>query len=225
MNYLISIMTDFPGAIVYFITTMLTLTLSLIPMLRKNNRSGVNSSRQLLVGLIILLGLQFIALALNAIGWIISFDNFRILLILDRTVSMLFLVDLLWMLLQDARKLKWTILAGSWGLIALLISVISILMFIYSSAKSLYFNAWVSGIWYIVGFLLSLAGFIFLLVKPGSQKLIRLFMLALAAGGFIAQIFLPSDNFLAGYIRFSQLIYSPILILFIYSRLGYLGSA
>jgi len=179
----------------------------------------------LLVGLIILLGLQFIALVLNAIGWIISFDNFRILLILDRTVSMLFLVGLLWMLLQDARKLKWNILAGSWGLIALLISVISILMFIYSSAKSLYFNAWASGIWYIVGFLLCLAGFIFLLVKPGSQKLIRLFMLALAAGGFIAQTFLPSDNFLAGYIRFSQLIYSPILILFIYSRLGYLGSA
>jgi len=225
MDQMNSIMSDFPGALVYFLTTILVLTLSLVPMLKLKNRPAFGTSRHFRVGLIILLSLQFIAMVLNAIGWIISYENFRILSILDRTVSMLFLVGLLWMLLQDVRKLKWTIIAGSWGLIALLISLISILMFIYSSAKSLYFNAWVSGIWYIVGFFLCLAGFIFQLVKPCPQRLIRLIMLALAAGGFIAQIFLPSDNFLAGYIRFSQLIYSPILILFIYSMQGYLDSS
>lgn len=218
-------MTDFPGAIVYFIITMLTLTLSIIPILKTKNRSKNNSSRYYLIGLIILLSLQFISLAFNAIGWIISFDKFRILLILDRALSMLSLVCLLWILLQDDRRHPWTIIAGSLGVLTLLISVISILMFFYSSAKSLYFNAWVSGVWHIVGFFLCLAGFIFLLVKPRTQKTVRLIILAIAAVGFIAQIFLPSDNFLPGYLRFSQMVFSPLLILFFYSSQYFPGSS
>ena len=214
MDQMNLIMTDFPGALVYFLTTILVLTLSLVPMLKLKNRPAFGTSRHFWVGLIILLTLQFIAMVLNAIGWIISYENFRILSILDRTFSMFSLVCLLWILLQDVRKQKWTLLAGSLGLIALLISLISIMMFIFSSAKSLYFNAWVSGIWYIVGFFLCLSGLIFLLIKQRTQKLIRLIILALAACGFVAQIFLPGDNFLPGYIRFSQLVFYPILILF-----------
>lgn len=218
-------MTDFPGAIVYFIITMLTLTLSLVPMLKTNNRSNLVYTRHFVVGLIILLSLQFVSLAFNAVGWIISFDKFRILLILDRAISMLSLVCLLWILLQDGRRHYWTIMAGSLGVLALLISLISIWFFIFSSAKSLYFNAWVSGIWYMVGFFLCLAGFIFLLAKPRTQKLVRLIILAVAACGFVAQIFLPSDNFLPGYLRFSQVVFSPLLILFFYSTQYFPGSS
>jgi signal transduction histidine kinase len=217
MDQLSSIMTDFPAAIVYFIITLLALTLSLLPMLKTSIRSGINPTRHFLVGLMVLLSLQLIDLALNAIGWIISFDKFRILLILDRTLSMFSLICLLWILLQDGRRHIWTILAGSLGVLTLLISLISILMFIFSSAKSLYFNAWVSGIWYMVGFFLCLAGFIFLLVKSRTQKLIRLITLAIAACGFVAQMFLPGDNFLPGYIRLSQVVFYPILILYFYS--------
>ncbi len=219
MNQLDEIMIYFPGAIVFFMVTLVALVLSFFSRPKTQSPQKTINSKRFKVGLAILLGLTFLQFIFNLVSWIISYENFRILSITDRLFIMLSLVCLVWMFLSVTSRHLPNILAGITGFLAVVTFVISLIMHIFFSATNLFFTAWVNSIWWIIGFLGCSAMFIYLVMRQKPRSLPTLLLFAIAAFGFLAQIFLPSDQILPAYIRLSQLLYYPILIL-IASQVG-----
>lgn len=213
MNQLNEIMIYFPGAIVFFLVTLVALVLSFFSRSKTQSPQKTINFKRFTVGLAILLGFTFLQFIFNLVSWIISYDNFRILSIIDRLFVMLSLVCLVWMFLSVTSRHLPNILAGITGFLAVVTFVVSLIMHIFFSATNLFFTAWVNGIWWIIGFLGCLAMFIYLVMRQKLRSITTLLLFTIAGLGFLAQIFLPSDQILPAYIRLSQLLYYPILIL------------
>jgi hypothetical protein len=209
----ISILTIPPGNLVYHLVLAFSIAGALPGALHLWQRDGLAAGRRMVVGLGLLLLAQFL-LIFDA-GLAQFFPVFSAWMpILDRSVTALSLVILIWLWVfpQASRRIDYAALLT--GLLVLLLAVLTGLWWINQPAQSFFNGSLAAFLWAGFSLLLGLTGGILLLIRRPAGFGIGLGMFALLSLGQLLYLVdpLPVGDY-PGAVRIAQIAAYPLLLM------------
>ncbi len=210
-------LTVFPSALVYLLVITFSTAVALFIAIEAHRKAQYKSTRRTVIGLAIILSLQSLLFIFSCFSWGKSSIHSNSLSILERTVTLLTLIWIIWLLLFQQTKLWADILAGSLSGITLLAAVLTLLIWQNQATMSIFNGSWVDAVWQTTAILLSLAGLTYLLFKNTHTRAEGFLILIIASAGHLLHLFIPNSGFLPAAVRLSQLFIYPLLISSVWS--------
>jgi len=212
-----SFLTVSPSALVYLLVIIFSTAVALFIAIEAHRKAQYKSTRRTVIGLTIILSLQSLLFIFSGFSWGNNSTLSNTLPVLDRTVTLLALIWIIWLLLFQQTKLWADILAGSLSGITLVAAALTLLIWQNQATMGIFNGSWVDAIWQTTSISLSLAGLAYLLFKSTHTRAEGFLILIIASAGHLLHLFIPNSGILPAAVRLSQLFIYPLLISSIWS--------
>ena len=206
-----------PSALVYLLVIIFSTAVALFIAIEAHRKAQYKSTRRTVIGLTIILSLQSLLFIFSGFSWGNNSTLSNTLPVLDRTVTLLALIWIIWLLLFQQTKLWADILAGSLSGITLVAAALTLLIWQNQATMGIFNGSWVDAIWQTTSISLSLAGLAYLLFKSTHTRAEGFLILIIASAGHLLHLFIPNSGILPAAVRLSQLFIYPLLISSIWS--------
>lgn len=206
-----------PSALVYLLVITFSTAVALFIAIEAHRKAQYKSTRRTVIGLTIILSLQSLLFIFSGFSWGNNSTLSNTLPVLDRTVTLLTLVWIIWLLLFQQTKLWADILAGSLSGITLVAAALTLLIWQNQATMGIFNGSWVDAIWQTTSISLSLAGLAYLLFKSTHTRAEGFLILIIASAGHLLHLFIPNSGILPAAVRLSQLFIYPLLISSVWS--------
>ena len=206
-----------PSALVYLLVIIFSTAVALFIAIEAHRKAQYKSTRRTVIGLTIILSLQSLLFIFSGFSWGNNSTLSNTLPVLDRTVTLLALIWIIWLLLFQQTKLWADILAGSLSGITLVAAALTLLIWQNQATMSIFNGSWVDAIWQTTSISLSLAGLAYLLFKSTHTRAEGFLILIIASTGHLLHLFIPNSGILPAAVRLSQLFIYPLLISSVWS--------
>jgi len=206
-----------PSALVYLLVITFSTAVALFIAIEAHRKAQYKSTRRTVIGLTIILSLQSLLFIFSGFSWGNNSTLSNTLPVLDRTVTLLALIWIIWLLLFQQTKLWADILAGSLSGITLVAAALTLLIWQNKATMGIFNGSWVDAIWQTTSISLSLAGLAYLLFKSTHTRAEGFLILIIASAGHLLHLFIPNSGILPAAVRLSQLFIYPLLISSVWS--------
>jgi len=206
-----------PSALVYLLVITFSTAVALFIAIEAHRKAQYKSTRRTVIGLTIILSLQSLLFIFSGFSWGNNSTLSNTLPVLDRTVTLLALIWIIWLLLFQQTKLWADILAGSLSGITLVAAALTLLIWQNQATMGIFNGSWVDAIWQTTSISLSLAGLAYLLFKSTHTRAEGFLILIIASAGHLLHLFIPNSGILPAAVRLSQLFIYPLLISSVWS--------
>jgi len=206
-----------PSALVYLLVIIFSTAVALFIAIEAHRKAQYKSTRRTVIGLTIILSLQSLLFIFSGFSWGNNSTLSNTLPVLDRTVTLLALIWIIWLLLFQQTKLWADILAGSLSGITLVAAALTLLIWQNKATMGIFNGSWVDAIWQTTSISLSLAGLAYLLFKSTHTRAEGFLILIIASAGHLLHLFIPNSGILPAAVRLSQLFIYPLLISSVWS--------
>jgi signal transduction histidine kinase len=213
IEQILTILTNPPGNLVYFLVVAFTITAAFQLSINQWRRSGFPQGQRMVIGLGILLLLQIIQFVLAILAWQNLIPLSSVLPPLERTIGLLIVVVAAWLWIFPETDLAGDVLSIFFGLLVLVFFFITLAWWGNQPPESTYNGSWADFASVIFAlFLLGLSILLILVRRPNGWGF-GLAMNAILLGGYLAWFWLPQlGNNYVGVIRLSQMIAFPLLL-------------
>jgi signal transduction histidine kinase len=210
-NETFTILTTFPGVLVYHLLVLSTLLLALISVCKAYKSMHAQKIQRVMLGLIIVLVLQLLLLAFSIPAWFGSATFSTILPIVFRFLSLAAFVWLVWMLLSEKPKTWQTVAAGSVNALLLCLAGLTLFFWLRQSGDGVFNGSWLDHLWQIFAMLICISALILVIVRRNGFKLEPVLIICLALAGHLLHLLLPNWGNLPAMVIFSQLLLYSLL--------------
>lgn len=210
-------LTVFPNALVYLLVITFSTAVAFIIAIKAHRKAQNKSTRRTVIGLAIILSLQFLLFIVSSLSWGKNSIFANTLPVLDRTVTLLALIWIIWLLLFQQTKLWADILASLLSGITLIAAALTFLIWRNQSTMGIFNGSWIDAVWQTAAILLSFAGLMYLLFKSTHARAEGLLILIFSSTGHLLQLVIPNSGILPAAVRLSQLFIYPLLISSVWS--------
>lgn len=212
LNDMFTVLTDFPGALIYFMVTVGATLMALLTAGRAYQTTRAKKTRRVMIGISVVLGLQLILLALHIPGWLGNSGLSISLPVIHRALNLLAFIWLIWTLLSQRPKAWHDILAVSLSLCTIILTVLAILFWFRLFSNGGFNGNWLDLIWQGFALLLITLTIIALALQKSSYKFEGFAIVAVAALGHILHILAPNNGDFPAFVLLSQILYYPLMI-------------
>ncbi len=208
---IVTLLTTQPGNLIYHIVLVFSIAGALLVAIQSLQSNNFPQSRRTVIGLGILLGLQLVMFLISGLAWQGILNSQSILPPLDRVVTLLMLVWIIWLWafpepvrLADAATLLLTLLC---------IAAFGLTLFLGTPDSAKSFNLSVYEIaWQAFSIAVALLGVLMLVLRKPNGWSNGLAMLILAFIGHLGSLVFPVEGSFPGIVRLTQLAMFPLLL-------------
>ena len=211
LNQIDNLLTTSPGNLLYHIVLVFFIAGALQGAIHLLLSSQFPQARRIVLGLAVLLGLQIILILVSGLTWKGAFGSQTVLPPLDRVVTLLGLVWIIWLWAFPEPSRRADVATVLLNLVALIGFGLTLTFWIPGSLAS--FNTTIfETIWQGFSLAVALLGILMLAVRKPNGWGNGLAMLLLALIGHLVSLFFTAKGDYPGFVRLTQLALFPILL-------------
>ncbi|MFH1445878.1 MAG: hypothetical protein ABIG43_00505, partial [Chloroflexota bacterium] len=155
-------LTVFPSALAYLLAITFSTAVAFFIAIKAHKETQYKSTRRSVIGLAIVFSLQSLLFIYSILSWGKNSILSNALPVLDRTVTLIALIWIIWLLLFQQTKLWADVLAGLLSGITIIAGALTFLIWQYQSTMGIFNSSWFDAVWQIAAILLCLAGLTYL---------------------------------------------------------------
>jgi signal transduction histidine kinase len=211
LGQIFTLLTTLPGNLVYHIVLVFSIAGALLGAIQSLRSSNFPQVRRMVIGLSILLGLQLFLFVMSALTWQGLVISQLLFPPLDRAVTLLSLVWIVWLWAfpEPSRKADAaTLLLSLLGIVVLGFT----LAFWVQKPSSSFNRSGYEIVWQVFSIAVILLGTLGLVLRKPNGWSNGLAMLIVGFFGHLASLVYPMDGNFPGFVRLAQLAMFPILL-------------